>query len=43
MAKMQGALVRVRTEEGMMPLSPAREILQNRYTFEELRLARLFV
>ncbi len=43
MAKMQGALVRVRTDDGTMPLSPARDILKNRYTFEELRLARLFI
>jgi ATP-dependent exoDNAse (exonuclease V) alpha subunit len=43
MAKMQGALIRVKTDDGTMPLSPARDILQNRYTFEELRLARLFL
>lgn len=43
MAKMQAALLRGKTEEGTMPLSPARDILKNRYTFEELRIARLFV
>jgi ATP-dependent DNA helicase PIF1 len=41
--KMSAALRKHKTEEGIFPLSPARTTLQDRYSFEDLRLARLFL
>ncbi|OHA18104.1 MAG: hypothetical protein A3H57_03680 [Candidatus Taylorbacteria bacterium RIFCSPLOWO2_02_FULL_43_11] len=42
-AKIKKILQRVADREGEMKLAPARSILGESYTFEELRLARLFV
>jgi ATP-dependent DNA helicase RecQ len=43
LTKMLAALRKVQDEDGKVPLTPARELLQNRYSFEDLRLARLFL
>ncbi|NBV76576.1 AAA family ATPase [bacterium] len=40
--KMQEALLATADESGNMPLSPARAFLGERYSFDDLRLARLF-
>ncbi len=41
--KIKTTLEAVTTEEGNIPLSPAREILGEDFSFEELRLVRLFL
>ncbi len=43
MAKMEAVFKKVQETEGKMPLSSARSLLKDAYSFDELRIGRLFV